>query len=168
LFAGDGGYHVTADAVNLTGGAISSTNASNSTLTANTLTLADLHNEMSYSATSASISGGVNTNATGTTPSVTAGVPIHEEGKDSSTTYATITDGTITIGGVTTSSAESLGAHTDLATAHTTIDKLPDIKVLLQDQQAMAAAASTVISTSSQVSNEYRQKLWRRLSCHLW
>ena len=40
LFAGDGGYHVDAGHVNLVGGAIASTNAANSELTAQTLTFA--------------------------------------------------------------------------------------------------------------------------------
>jgi hypothetical protein len=68
-----------------------------------------------------------------------------------STTYATITDGTITVGGVTTNSAESLGAHTDLATAHTVVEQLPDLKALLADQQAMAEAMETVTTTGTQV-----------------
>jgi len=39
MFAGDGGYHVDGGQVNLLGGAIASTNATNSELTAQTLTL---------------------------------------------------------------------------------------------------------------------------------
>ena len=48
-------------------------------------------------------------------------------------------------------SAASLGAHTDLATANSSIEALPDVKKLMQDQQAMAAAANTVIATASQI-----------------
>jgi ABC-type Zn2+ transport system substrate-binding protein/surface adhesin len=65
-----------------------------------------------------------------------------------------ISNFTITVGGVTTNSAESLGAHTDLATAHTALEKLPDLKQLLADQQAMAAAASTIISVSNQIASD--------------
>jgi filamentous hemagglutinin len=155
LFAGDGGYHVNVgENTNLVGGAIASSNPSNSTLTTDTLTLANLENKMSYSAATISMSGGVNSNATGTTPSFNPGIPMHEEGGDTTITYATITDGTITVGGVTTNSAESLGAHTDLATAHTALEKLPDLKQLLADQQAMAAAASTIISVSNQIASD--------------
>jgi len=46
LFAGDGGYHVDAGDVNLVGGAIAGTNATNSELTAQMLTLSDLQNQM--------------------------------------------------------------------------------------------------------------------------
>jgi filamentous hemagglutinin len=159
LFAGDGGYHINVgENTNLVGGAIASSDKAieehKNTLTTDTLTLANLENKMSYSATSGSISGGVNSNATGTTPSFNPGIPMHEEGGDTTITYATITDGTITVGGVTTNSAESLGAHTDLATAHTALEKLPDLKQLLADQQAMAAAAGTVISVSAQIASD--------------
>ncbi|WP_099481933.1 hemagglutinin repeat-containing protein, partial [Stenotrophomonas maltophilia] len=58
LFAGNGGYHVDAGQVNLVGGAIASTNAGNSELTADSLTFTDLQNHMDYKATSGSISGG--------------------------------------------------------------------------------------------------------------
>ncbi|HDS0923676.1 TPA: hemagglutinin repeat-containing protein [Stenotrophomonas maltophilia] len=58
LFAGDGGYHVDAGHVNLVGGAIASTNAANSELTAETFSFTDLKNEMDYRASSVSISGG--------------------------------------------------------------------------------------------------------------
>ncbi|MEC5115669.1 hemagglutinin repeat-containing protein, partial [Xanthomonas oryzae pv. oryzicola] len=58
LFAGNGGYHVTAGNVNLIGGAIASTNAGASELAADSLTFTDLKNQMDYSASSGSISGG--------------------------------------------------------------------------------------------------------------
>jgi len=58
LFAGNGGYHVDAGHVNLVGGAIASTHAGNSELTAGSLTFTDLQNHMDYTASSGSISGG--------------------------------------------------------------------------------------------------------------
>eukprot|EP01037_Dinobryon_pediforme_P019117 gene19117-19480_t len=72
-------------------------------------------------------------------------------GSANSTTYATLTDGNIKIGGQSMTSAASLGAHTDLATANSSIEALPDVKKLMQDQQAMVAAANTVIATASQI-----------------
>ena len=54
LFAGDGGYHVEAGHVNLVGGAIASTNATNSELTAQTLTFSDLQNQVQHSTSSGS------------------------------------------------------------------------------------------------------------------
>jgi filamentous hemagglutinin len=147
LFAGDGGYHVNVgENTNLVGGAIASTNPSNSTLTTETLSLTHLQNTSSYDAMTA----GISSDGSNFSPS-----PLqHEQKSDTSITYATITDGTITVGGVTTNSAESLGAHTDLATAHTALEKLPDLKQLLADQQAMAAAASTIISVSNQIASD--------------
>ena len=150
LFAGNGGYHVTADTVDLKGGAITSTNAANSDLTANALTFSNLENKMEYEADSASMSGGFGGSG-GTT--VSPGMPMSESGSDSSTTYATLTEGNIKIGGKNTTAAAT-GINTDAATAHSTIDKLPDLQVLLKDQQAMAAAASTVISTVKQASSD--------------
>nr|WP_285230668.1 hemagglutinin repeat-containing protein [Stenotrophomonas sp. ISL-67] len=186
LFAGDGGYHVDAGHVNLVGGAIASTNAANSELTAESLTYTDLKNEMDYRASSASVSGGFGyggekaTDANGkplATPNVagqlkdigtnvaggkfgsadgtnfSGGVPMTSSGSDSSTTYATLTEGNITIGGKKVTAAE-LGVNTDASKAHEAIEALPDLKKLMQEQQAMSSAAGTVVATSKQVAGD--------------
>ncbi|RXR08660.1 hemagglutinin repeat-containing protein [Pseudoxanthomonas composti] len=160
LFAGDGGYHVDADTVNLIGGAIASTNAANSALTAQSLTFSDLQNQMQHSASSGSISGGYGGKAEGFkptteggTPNFGAGVPMTEKGGDSSTTYATLTEGNITLGGKQTTAAE-LGINADASVAHTALKDLPDAGKLLADQQAMAAAMGTVVATSQQVAGD--------------
>lgn len=157
LFAGDGGYHVDAGHVNLVGGAIASTNAANSQLTAQTLTFTDLKNEMDYKASSGSISGGAGgavknwTPVPGTaTPHGSPGMPMSEKGSDSSTTHATLTEGNITIGGSRTTAAE-LGINTDANAAHRALDALPDTNKLLADQQAMASAMGTVASVGQQI-----------------
>ncbi|ARZ73781.1 hypothetical protein CCR98_06215 [Stenotrophomonas sp. WZN-1] len=157
LFAGNGGYHVDAGHVNLVGGAITSTNAGNSELTADSLTFTDLQNHMDYAASSGSISGGAGGEMDGWTPKPgTAaprggpGLPMMEKGSDSSSTLATLTEGNITIGGKQTSAAE-LGINTDASGAHRALDALPDASKLLADQQAMAAAAGTVMATSQQI-----------------
>ncbi|KRB92814.1 hemagglutinin repeat-containing protein [Duganella sp. Root198D2] len=175
LFAGDGGYHVKADTVDLKGGAIASTNKVDSELTANKLTTANIENKMSYSASNVSMAGSVgggsgegDKNADGTAKpkdqqqlfgdrksgNVTPGVPVMEKGSDSSTTYATVTDGKITIGGVTTNSVKELGINSDASKASTALDKLPDLQKVLKDQQAMSAAAGTVLATSKQIIGE--------------
>ncbi|MCU1064504.1 hemagglutinin repeat-containing protein [Stenotrophomonas maltophilia] len=178
LFAGDGGYHVDAGQVNLVGGAIASTNAGNSELTADSLTFTDLQNHMDYKASSGSISGGFGNGGKGpagkgvgageqlkgigtsivtgelgrpTGVSIGGGLPMHESGSDSSSTRATLTEGNITIGGRKTTAAE-LGVNTDAAAAHRALEAMPDANKLLADQQAMANAASTVLATSKQVS----------------
>jgi filamentous hemagglutinin len=130
LFAGDGGYHVKAGMIDLKGGAIASTSAENSALATNKLSATDLANEMNYAAASVSLAGGIgggsgkgDTNADGSAKAagqqqlfgdrksgnVTPGLPTVEKGGDRSTTYATVTDGKITIGGVTTGSVKDLG-----------------------------------------------------------
>lgn len=179
LFAGDGGYHVDAGHVNLVGGAVASTNAANSELTAQSLTFTDLKNEMDYRASSASISGGFGNKGTGEGADKNAagqlkdigtnvaggkfgsadgtnfsgGVPMTSSGSDSSTSYATLTEGNITIGGKKVTAAE-LGVNTDASTAHEAINALPDLKKLMQEQQAMSSAAGTVVATSKQVAGD--------------
>ena len=175
LFAGDGGYHVTADTIDLKGGAIGSTNATNSELTTNAITFQNIENKMEYKADSASIAGGfggTSTNADGSSgggmqsqkygdagnPTVSAGLPMQDKGSASSTTYATLTDGKLTIGGQSLTSAKDLGAHTDLQTANQAIALLPNLKGIVADQQAMAAAAGTVIATAKQVAGDIAGK----------
>ncbi|WP_414716089.1 VENN motif pre-toxin domain-containing protein [Stenotrophomonas indicatrix] len=160
LFAGNGGYHVDAGHVNLIGGAISSTNAANSEMTAQTLTFSDLQNQMDYSASSGSISGGAGGKMNGwdakegtTAPRGGPGMPMSESGSDSSSTLATLTEGNITIGGKQTTAAE-LGINTDASAAHRALEALPDAAKLLADQQAMAGAIGTVVSTSQQIAND--------------
>ncbi|WP_255423937.1 hemagglutinin repeat-containing protein [Xanthomonas sp. SI] len=183
LFAGKGGYHVDAGNVNLIGGAIASTNADNSELTADSLTYTDLKNQMDYSAASGSISGGFghanqgatdadgnavgaggqfkdigNTLATGSfgevnTAHFSGGVPMSESGKDSATTRATLTEGKIVIGGKRTTAAET-GINTDASIANEVLAALPDVRKVMVDQQAMGAAAGTVLETSGQVASD--------------
>lgn len=160
LFAGDGGYHVEAGHVNLVGGAIASTNAANSELTAETFAFSNLQNEMEYTASSTSLSGGAGGAMVGgkpTTQGLTAnmgtGVPMTESGEGSSTTYATLTEGNITIGGKQVSAAE-LGVNTDASAAHQALEALPDLQKVMQEQQAMGAAAGTVVATSQQIAGD--------------
>ncbi|WP_278251183.1 hemagglutinin repeat-containing protein [Stenotrophomonas maltophilia] len=157
LFAGNGGYHVDAGHVNLVGGAIASTHAGNSELTAGSLTFTDLQNHMDYTASSGSISGGAGGQMDGWAPKPGTAAPrggpglsMMEKGSDSSSTLATLTEGNITIGGKQTSAAE-LGINTDANGAHRALDALPDASKLLADQQAMAAGAGTVMATSQQI-----------------
>ncbi|WP_167092843.1 hemagglutinin repeat-containing protein [Massilia frigida] len=176
LFAGDGGYHVKADTIALKGGAIGSTNAANSALTTKAITFQNLDNEMDYKAMSLSASGGFTAGAvkgaapgtqtsTGArNPNATPGLPMLDKGKDSSTTYATLTDGKINIGGKDMSSAAELGAHTDLATANKAVDPLKDMKAVMADQKAMGAAAGTLIATGQQINGDIARGAANRLS----
>ncbi|KWV53136.1 hypothetical protein AS591_07465 [Stenotrophomonas maltophilia] len=162
LFAGNGGYHVDAGHVNLVGGAIASTHAGNSELTAGSLTFTDLQNHMDYTASSGSISGGAGGQMGSWAPKPGTAAPrggpglsMMEKGSDSSSTLATLTEGNITIGGKQTSAAE-LGINTDASGAHRALDALPDASKLLADQQAMAAGAGTVMATSQQIAWDVR------------
>ncbi|MCW0423122.1 hypothetical protein NB713_001065 [Xanthomonas sacchari] len=185
LFAGKGGYHVDAGNVNLVGGAIASTNADNSELTAASLTFSDLQNRMGYSASSGSLAGGFGssgtpaTDANGNPVAVSAGdqaknigsniangnygaansgglgggLPMSQSGNDSTTTRATLTEGNITIGGKRTTAAET-GINTDASKANEALATLPDVRKVLAEQQAMGAAAGTVLETSRQVAGD--------------
>ncbi|MCW0376086.1 hypothetical protein NB691_002920 [Xanthomonas sacchari] len=185
LFAGKGGYHVDAGNVNLIGGAIASTNADNSDLTATSLTFSDLQNRMGYSASSGSLAGGFGysgtpaTDANGNPVAVSAGdqaknigsniangnygaansgglgggLPMSQSGNDSTTTRATLTEGNITIGGKRTTAAET-GINTDASKANEALATLPDVRKVLAEQQAMGAAAGTVLETSRQVAGD--------------
>ncbi|WP_423169919.1 VENN motif pre-toxin domain-containing protein, partial [Stenotrophomonas maltophilia] len=126
-------------------------------LTAGSLTFTDLQNHMDYTASSGSISGGAGGQMDGWAPKPGTAAPrggpglsMMEKGSDSSSTLATLTEGNITIGGKQTSAAE-LGINTDASGAHHALDALPDASKLLADQQAMAAAAGTVMATSQQI-----------------
>ncbi|MFC5476383.1 hemagglutinin repeat-containing protein [Paraherbaspirillum soli] len=161
LFAGNGGYHVTADTVDLKGGAIVSSNADKSELTAKAISVENIANRMEYAANSVSVSGGFSvgggdaqTSSGASNPNFTPGLALQDKGSASSTTYGTLTDGRINIGGQHLTSAAGLGAHTDLATANTAIARLPDLKNVMNNQQAMAAAANTVIATATQIAGD--------------
>jgi len=137
--------------------AIASTNATHSDLTAQTLTFSDLQNQMQHSTSSGSISGGYggamegNTPVfAGATPNLGGGVPMSEKGGDSSTTYATLTEGNIVIGGKKVTAAEH-GVNTDAATAHRVIEAMPNAELQPANQQAMGNAMGMVISISGQV-----------------
>ncbi len=183
LFAGDGGYHVDAGHVNLVGGAIASTNAANSELSAETFTFTDLKNEMDYRASSAGISGGFGSTGNAATDangapvpapgaagqfkdigstirngeygaanstSFSPGIPMSDSARDSSTTYATLTGGNITIGGRKVDAAD-LGVNTDASAAHQALEGLPDLQKMLQEQRAMAQATGTVVDAGMRI-----------------
>ncbi|WP_423173566.1 hypothetical protein [Stenotrophomonas maltophilia] len=163
LFAGNGGYHIDAGHVNLVGGAIASTNAGNSELTADALTFTDLQNHMEYTASSGSISGGAGGEMDGWAPKPETaaprgcpGLPMMKKGSDSSSTLATLTEGNITIGGKQTSAAE-LGINTDVSGAHCATLEGQD----LADFQALDAEGKQnyVLSHSADYRNFYRSQL---------
>lgn len=54
-------------------------------------------------------------------------LPQQDKDSDSSTTYATISEGNISIGGKDTT-VENLGIHSDINTANQKVDALPDLR----------------------------------------
>ncbi|MFG3450099.1 hemagglutinin repeat-containing protein [Stenotrophomonas sp. NPDC047960] len=78
------------------------------------------------------------------------GIPMSESGHDSSTTYATLTGGNITIGGKKVDAAD-LGVNTDANAAHQALEALPDLQKMLQEQRAMAQATGTVVDASKRI-----------------
>ena len=172
IFAEDGGYHINADSVHLKGGAIASTNPTNSKLATNKLTFEDIQNESSSSAASASISGSLKEskekwvdNETGSavkpntenstkldsqrSGGISPGLPMFERDSDSSVTRATLTEGTIILNkdtSPTITTATELGINTDLAQANNQVAQTKDVKAQLQEQQQIATAIGNVKS----------------------
>ena len=167
LFAGEGGYHITADSVRLKGGAIASAaDKDHNELTARSFSFEDIRNESSYSASSMGIgagyggslkgSDGFNQSAFGRA-SQTAGqnikqglnysptLPQHESGDSQGYTRSLLSEGNITIGGKKTS-ARALGIQTDLQNAHRSAEAVPDLQNLLDKQQTIAQSTAAIHS----------------------
>lgn len=176
LFAGEGGYHVKADSVDLKGGAIASTAAKDKNdLTTNRFTFSNVENKSQYDTTTVSLSGGTSLGggkaATGdgkaSTPtnndnwrnatSFSPSLPQHKSDQDSSTTYATLSDGNITIGGKKTT-VEQLGIHTDINTANHKVDTLPNLQNILDNQKTVADATSTIVAATRTYSQNQQAK----------
>ncbi|WOE32000.1 MULTISPECIES: hemagglutinin repeat-containing protein [unclassified Acinetobacter] len=162
LFAGDSGYHVKADHVDLKGGAIASTaTKDNNDLTANSLTFSNIENESGYKAQTVALSGGTqfgessSTDHIGTTytnnnnwqnsTTFSPTLPQQDKDSDSSTTYATLTAGNINIGGKDTT-VEELGIHSDIKTANQKVDEVPDLQAILEKQKIVSDATSTIVA----------------------
>ena len=196
IFAEEGGDHINADSVHLKGGAIASTNPRNSKLATNKLTFEDIQNESSSSAASASISGSIKEskekwvdNETGekvkpNSPNSTfipsqrsgglsPGLPMLQQSSDSSTTKATLTEGTIILNkdtSPTQTTAAQLGINTDLAQANNQVAQTKDVKAQLQEQQQIATAINNVksaVETYTANQQEAAEQEVRRLKSRL-
>ena len=64
-----------------------------------------------------------------------ARLPQHDSDKDSSTTYATLSAGKITVGGQSTT-VEQLGIHSDASTANRAVETLPNLQTILDKQNS--------------------------------
>ena len=196
IFAEDGGDHINADSVHLKGGAIASTNPTNSKLATNKLTFENIQNESSSSAASASISGSLKEskekwvdNETGSavkpntenstkldsqrSGGISPGLPMFERDSDSSVTRATLTEGTIILNKdthPTVTTAKELGINTDLAQANNQVAQTKDVKAQLQEQQQIATAIGNVksaVDTYTSNKQEEAEQEVRRLKSRL-
>ena len=196
IFAEEGGYHINADSVHLKGGAIASTNPTNSKLATNKLTFEDIQNESSSSAASASISGSlkeskekwvdnetgraVKPNSENSTKldsqrsgGISPGLPMFERDSDSSVTRATLTEGTIILNKdthPTVTTAKELGINTDLAQANNQVAQTKDVKAQLQEQQQISTAIGNVksaVDTYTSNKQEEAEQEVRRLKSRL-
>ena len=196
IFAEEGGYHIDAQNVHLKGGAIASTNAQNSILQTNTLTFEDIQNESSSKAASASISGSIKEskekwvdNETGEkvkphSPNSTfipsqrsgglsPGLPMLQQSSDSSTTKATLTEGTVILNkdtSPTQTTAAQLGINTDLAQANNQVAQTKDVKAQIQEQQQISTAIGNVksaVDTYTSNKQEEAEQEVRRLKSRL-
>lgn len=64
---------------------------------------------------------------------------------DSSMTYATLSADNINIGGKDTT-VEELGIHSNIATANSKVNEIPDLQVILEQQKIIADATSTIVA----------------------
>ncbi|MBN6710617.1 hemagglutinin repeat-containing protein [Haemophilus haemoglobinophilus] len=190
LFAKEGGYHISADNVHLKGGVIASTNAKNSELTTNKLTFEDIQNSSSHSATSGSISGSygkeadyhvdnetgekvsgtyAKNNPNSTTkivpkagPKFNPALPMHEQGEDSTTTKATLTEGKITLNKdsqPTETTAKALGINTDLSQANRQVEQPKDVNQLLKEQKTITEAVGHIATAATNFSHRQAKDL---------
>ncbi|MFC0938744.1 VENN motif pre-toxin domain-containing protein [Pasteurella multocida] len=172
IMAEEGGYHVVAENVHLKGAVIASTNPAQSELTTNRFSFEDIKNESSYSASSASISGGygkgrdyyrdADTHKVVSAGSknaefiagkkganFNAGLPMHSEGSEESLTKATLTAGRITLNKDSQpieTTADALGINTDLSQAQREVSKPKDVTQLLAEQKEIAKAVGEIKS----------------------
>ncbi|TCP92048.1 hypothetical protein EDC44_1281 [Cricetibacter osteomyelitidis] len=170
LFAEEGGYHIHADNVTLTGGAIASRNPKNSELTTNTLTFTNIQNESSYQALSLSADFSMgqkddryfdkNTHKEKkresdrtytvkgqkyTTPNL--GLPMYESDSDSSLTKATLTGGKIILNKdtqPTETTAKALGINTEINLANDKVNAPKDINQVLYEQGKISEAEGKI------------------------
>ena len=180
LFAGEGGYHIQADSIHLKGGAITATAPKEQNeLTAKRLTFENIQNQSSYSASNVSLSGSYGSGSPSKNPDnadfrqtnlgkafarsagkngtdFTPGLPQYEKGGDSSTTYATLSEGRLNIGGKETTTQE-LGINSDSSNAHRAVAALPDLAKITEKQQIVAKATSDIVSAARTFSSN-RQK----------
>ncbi|HDR1205723.1 TPA: hemagglutinin repeat-containing protein [Pasteurella multocida] len=172
IMAEEGGYHVVAENVYLKGAVIASTNPAQSELTTNRFSFEDIKNESSYSASSASISGGYSKGreyyrdadthkvvsagsknaefiAGKKGANFNAGLPMHSEGSEESLTKATLTAGRITLNKDSQpieTTADALGINTDLSQAQREVSKPKDVTQLLAEQKEIAKAVGEIKS----------------------
>ncbi|HII3682436.1 TPA: HNH endonuclease [Pasteurella multocida] len=172
IMAEEGGYHVVAENVHLKGAVIASTNPAQSELTTNRFSFEDIKNESSYSASSASISGGYSKGreyyrdadthkvvsagskdaefiAGKKGANFNAGLPMHSEGNEESLTKATLTAGRITLNKDSQpieTTADALGINTDLSQAQREVSKPKDVTQLLAEQKEIAKAVGEIKS----------------------
>ncbi|MFC1196423.1 VENN motif pre-toxin domain-containing protein, partial [Pasteurella multocida] len=161
-----------AENVHLKGAVIASTNPAQSELTTNRFSFEDIKNESSYSASSASISGGYSKGreyyrdadthkvvsagsknaefiAGKKGANFNAGLPMHSEGSEESLTKATLTAGRITLNKDSQpieTTADALGINTDLSQAQREVSKPKDVTQLLAEQKEIAKAVGEIKS----------------------
>ena len=129
LFAGDGGYHIEANHVHLKGGAITASTKQNE-LSTQTLSHENIQNQRQHEVSSTGLSAGL----TGSSPSFSPSLPQQDKGGDDSTTYAVLSEGSLNVGGKTTTPAE-LGIRHQSEGAHEPLSGQVDLQAIAQQQK---------------------------------
>ena len=140
LFAGDGGYHIKANHVHLKGSAITASTKQNE-LSTQTLSHENIQNQRQHEVSSTGLSAGL----TGGGPSFSPSLPQQDKGGDESTTDAVLSEGSLNVGGKTTTAAE-LGIRHQANGAHQTLSAQEDLQAIAQQQKTVAQATAQIQS----------------------
>lgn len=179
LHAGQGGYHIQAKEIDLKAGAISSqAEKNNNELSTDKLSFSNLENYSNYDVQSVSVNASYGSKHQQANPNDstafqntklgqafansagkqglngTPSLPQREQDNSHSTTYATLSEGKLTIGGKQTT-VQALGIHSTATTANQQVNDLPDLAKLLEKQQIVQGATADI---QSAVKNYAEQK----------
>ncbi|NYA28272.1 VENN motif pre-toxin domain-containing protein, partial [Haemophilus haemolyticus] len=104
---------------------------------------------------------------------ISPGLPMLQQSSDSSTTKATLTEGTVILNkdtSPTQTTAAQLGINTDLAQANNQVAQTKDVKAQIQEQQQIASAINNVksaVETYTANQQEAAEQEVRRLKSRL-
>ena len=164
LFAGAGGSRVSVGGhTQLNGGTIASTaSAEFNSLNTGSLGFSDIENQAEYAASSSGFGLSTGGLLNMTTQALSSAIPAsnNQSGQTSSTTHASLSDGSITIGGQAASADQLNGLSRDTITAHEALEPIFDLQEVQDNMEAATVvgeigALATSITARAMTRNEY-------------